>query len=119
MGVVRNQMGSEGLAAVIAYLPTQYAQRMLGSKSARAAYVNTLLKSTQRPFIWEYFRPGTIEIPRGEETYFNQVTSPLTRPTKHTDTRCIETSGSLSVESRPACLLKIFQIVWNSDASPT
>jgi hypothetical protein len=73
LGVLRNQIGSEALWAVIEYLPSQYTKRMLGSKTERASYITTLLESKQRPFIWEYFRPGTIEIPLGEETYYDQV----------------------------------------------
>jgi len=72
LGVLRNQIGAEALMAVIEYLPTQYTKRMLGSKSERATYITTLLESKQRPFVWEYFRPGTIEIPRGEETYYDE-----------------------------------------------
>ncbi|KAF9787362.1 hypothetical protein BJ322DRAFT_1017299 [Thelephora terrestris] len=72
LGVLRNQIGSDALAAVIKYLPTQYNKRMLDSKAARGAYVQTLLDSSQKPFIWEYFRPGTIEIPRGEENYYDE-----------------------------------------------
>ena len=45
--------------------------------SARVAYIATLLASKQRPFIWEHFRPGTIQIPRGEETYYDEVSSHL------------------------------------------
>ena len=62
LGVLRNQIGSEGLAAVIEYLPSQYNKRMLGSKDARARYITTMLADPQRPFIWEYFRPGTIPL---------------------------------------------------------
>ena len=66
-------MGSEVLTTVIEYLPTQYPKRMLHSKEARVAYIESLLNSPQRPFIWETFRPGTIEVPRGEETYYDEV----------------------------------------------
>lgn len=71
--MLRNQIGAEALTAVIEHLPSQYTKRTLSSKPARAAYVSALLESSQRPFIWEEFRPGTIEIPRGEETYYDQV----------------------------------------------
>ena len=64
-----------GLTAVIEHLPGQYTKRMLGSKSQRAVYVSTLLNSTQRPFIWEYFRPGTIEVPKGEEAFYDEVSA--------------------------------------------
>jgi hypothetical protein len=50
---------------------------MLNSKARRATYISTLLESKQRPFIWEYFRPGTIEIPLGEETYYDEVSPHL------------------------------------------
>jgi hypothetical protein len=73
LGVLRSQIGSEGLAAAIEYIPGQYSKRMLDSKAARSTYIETLLASAQHPFIWEYFRPGTIEIPRGEENYYDEV----------------------------------------------
>ena len=72
LGVLRNQIGNEGLEAVIEYLPGQYTKRMLGSKDARAKYVMTVLAERQRPFIWEYFRPGTIPLP-GERPYYDEV----------------------------------------------
>ncbi|KAF9645831.1 hypothetical protein BDM02DRAFT_395302 [Thelephora ganbajun] len=72
MSVLRNQIGAEGLTAVIKHLPGQYNKHELGSKTERAAYVTTILESKQRPFIWEYFHPGTIEIPRGEATYYDK-----------------------------------------------
>ena len=76
--MLRNQISSEALIAVIEHLPTQYPKRMFHSKEARAAYVESLLNSPQQPFIWESFRPGTIEIPRGEENYYDEVSpSPL------------------------------------------
>lgn len=74
--MLRNQIGSEALAAVIKYLPDQYTKRMIESRVARAAYIQTLLDSPQKPFVWEYFRPGTIELPRGEELYYDEVCSP-------------------------------------------
>ena len=61
--------------AVIEYLPGQYDKHTLSSKSQRAAYIASLLNSKQRPFIWEYFRPGTIQIPLGEETYYDEVSA--------------------------------------------
>ena len=48
---------------------------MLNSKAARSRYILKILESKQHPYIWEYFRPGTIEIPRGEETYYDEVSS--------------------------------------------
>jgi hypothetical protein len=75
LGVIQNQIGSEGLAAVIEYIPAQYSKRMLDSKAARSAYIETLLASAQCPFIWEYFRPGTIELPNGEEKYYDEVST--------------------------------------------
>ena len=62
---------------MIEYLPSQYNKPALGSVSARAAYIVTVLGSKQRPFIWEHFRPGTIPIPRGEEAYYDEVISRL------------------------------------------
>ena len=59
LGVLWNQIGNEGLTAVIKYLPSQYNRRMLGSKKVRAAYMATILADPQRPFIWEFFHPGT------------------------------------------------------------
>jgi len=72
LGVLRNQIGNEGLTAVIEYLPSQYTKRALGSKDTRAKYIATILADPQRPFIWEYFRPGTIPLP-GENAYYDQV----------------------------------------------
>jgi hypothetical protein len=71
LGVLRNQIGAEGLTAVIEHLPSQYTKRMLDNKAKRATYISTLLESKQRPFIWEYFRPGTIEI--GDERFYDEV----------------------------------------------
>ena len=73
LSVLRNQIDTEALAAVIEHLPSQYTKRALSSAPARAAYIATLLESKQHPFIWQHFRPGTIEIPRGEETYYDEV----------------------------------------------
>ena len=72
LGVLRNHVGAEGLAAVIEYLPRQYTKRMLGSKDSRAKYVAKILADPQRPFIWEYFRPGTIPL-AGERAYYDEV----------------------------------------------
>ena len=74
LGVLRNQIGSEGLTAVIEHLPRQYSKRMLRSKEARANYVATVLASPQRPFVWEFFRPGTIPL-AGERAYYDEVCS--------------------------------------------
>ena len=72
LGVLQNQIGNEGLTAVIEHLPSQYNKRMLGSKDARAKYIETVLTNSQRPFIWEYFHPGTIPL-AGERAYYNEV----------------------------------------------
>ena len=77
LGVLQNQIGAEGLVVVIEHLPSQYTRHMLGSKTSRASYITTLLNSMQLPFIWEYLCPGTIKIPVGEETYYDEV-CPLT-----------------------------------------
>jgi hypothetical protein len=45
---------------------------MLGSAEARVKYVTTVLADSQRPFIWEYFRPGTIPL-AGERAYYDEV----------------------------------------------
>ena len=45
---------------------------MLRSKDARAKYIATILSDSQRPFIWEYFRPGTIPL-AGECAYYDEV----------------------------------------------
>jgi hypothetical protein len=47
---------------------------MLGSAEARAKYVATVLADSQHPFIWEYFRPGTIPL-AGERAYYDEVRS--------------------------------------------
>lgn len=118
LGVLRNQIGAEALAAVIDHLPTQYNKRMLDSVSKRAAYVVTLLGSTQRPFIWEYFRPGTIEVPRGEETYYDEVSPHLSHVPGYSYHRTPEASRSFSVNSCSPCLLGVLFIIWHSDAIP-
>ena len=74
LGVLRNQIGSEGLTAAIEYLPGQYSKRTLSSKDARAKYIATVLADPQRPFIWEYFRPGTIPL-AGERAWYDEVRS--------------------------------------------
>ena len=45
---------------------------MLGSKDSRAKYVATVLANPQHPFVWEYFRPGTIPL-AGERAYYDEV----------------------------------------------
>jgi hypothetical protein len=70
--VLRNQIGNEGLNAVIEFLPSQYTKRMLNSKEARERYVTTVLADPQRPFIWEFFRPGTIPL-AGERAFYDEV----------------------------------------------
>jgi hypothetical protein len=47
---------------------------MLKVQDARAKYISTVLADPQRPFIWEYFRPGTIPLP-GENNYYDEVNS--------------------------------------------
>ena len=72
--MLRNQIGNEGLTAVIEYLPSQYNKRMLGSKKAGADYITAVLTDPQRPFIWEFFRPGTRTVPRpGDRGYYDEV----------------------------------------------
>lgn len=68
----RNQVGNEGLAAAIEYIPSQYTKRQLVAKDTRAKYIATIIADPQRPFIWEYFRPGTIPLP-GERAYYDEV----------------------------------------------
>jgi hypothetical protein len=77
IGALQNQIGEEALKAVTEFLPTQYNKRTLDSKREKAGYIAKLLESTQHPFIWEYFQPGTIPIPRGEELYYDEVSSDL------------------------------------------
>lgn len=72
LGVLRHQIGYEGVTAVTEYLPSQYDKRMLTSKGARARYIATVLADHQRPFVWEYFRPGTIPL-AGERAYYDEV----------------------------------------------
>ena len=72
LGVLRNQIGSEGLSAVIAFVPRQYTRRMLRATEARAKYIATVLADPQRPFVWEFFRPGTIPL-AGERAYYDEV----------------------------------------------
>ena len=73
LGVLRNQIGNEGVTAVIKYLPSQYSKRMLGSKDARAGYIAAVLADPQRPFIWELFRPGTVPRLGYDRGYYDEV----------------------------------------------
>ena len=45
---------------------------MLASTVARAKYIETVLADAQRPFVREYFRPGTIPL-AGERAYYDEV----------------------------------------------
>ena len=45
---------------------------MLGLKDTRAKYIAAVLADPQRPFIWEFFRPGTIPL-AGERAYYDEV----------------------------------------------
>ena len=45
---------------------------MLGSRDSRAKYVATVLADPQRPFIWEFYRPGTIPL-AGERAFYDEV----------------------------------------------
>jgi hypothetical protein len=72
LGVLRYQIGKEGLTAAIEYLPRQYSKRMIESKDARAKYVAAVVSNPQRPFIWEYFRPGTIPL-NNENKFYDEV----------------------------------------------
>ena len=97
LGVLRNQIGNEGLEAVIEYLPGQYTKQMLGSKDARAKYVMTVLAERQRPFIWEYFHPGTIPLP-GEHPYYDGVLpTSLTKSTSQLTKLFSETKGAVPI----------------------
>ena len=118
--MLQNQIGAEALTAVIEYLPSQYTKRMLDSKSERAAYITALLESKQRPFIWEYFRPGTIEIPRGEEMYYDEVSHSLSlsRVLDCSKRRASETPRPISIDPHPPCLLDILHITRYPDATP-
>ena len=72
--MLRNQIGNEGLTAVIEYLPSQYDKRMLGSKKARAGYITAVLTDPQCPFIWEFFCPGTQTVPCPSDWgYYDEV----------------------------------------------
>lgn len=72
LGILRFQIGSEAIKAVINHLPSQFNKRMLESKPARAAYVQALISDKQHPFIWEYFRPGNIPV-GGSKLYYDDV----------------------------------------------
>lgn len=115
--MLRYQIGAEALEAVIEYLPSQYSKRMLNSRSQRAAYITTFLESKQRPFIWEHFRPGTIEIAREEEAYYDEVSSHLSRAQNYSKYYTPETSRPISVNPRPSCLLNILHLIWHPDAA--
>ena len=72
LGVLRSQIGHEGLMGAVEYIPGQYNKRALDSKDARAKYISAVLADKQRPFIWEYFRPGTIPL-AGERAWYDEV----------------------------------------------
>jgi hypothetical protein len=45
---------------------------MIDLKSERVKYISTVLTDLQCPFIWEFFRPGTIPLP-GERAYYDEA----------------------------------------------
>lgn len=45
---------------------------MLESRDAQVRYVTAVVHSSQRPFIWEYFRPGTIPL-ANEQRFYDEV----------------------------------------------
>ena len=96
LGVLRYQIGNEGLTAVIEHLPSQYVTRMLGSKELRAKYILTVLGDSQRPFIWEYFRPGTIPL-AGEHAYYDEVRSTDSELTNNSPAPIVEAKGTIPI----------------------
>ena len=115
LGVLQNQIGAEALTVVIEYLPSQYDKCTLDSKLKRAAYITTLLNAKQCPFIWEYFHPGTIQIPCSEELYYALLLSYLQDCSKH---HILEMLRPVPVNSHPLRLLNILHIIWDPDATP-
>lgn len=114
LGVLRNRIGDEGLTAVIEYLPSQYTKRMLGSKDARAKYIATILADPQRPFVWEYFRPGTIPL-AGERAYYDEVC--LIGSTSYQTSSphlWVETKGTVPIRARPPCIFCLLHFLWDS-----
>jgi hypothetical protein len=69
---LRCQVGQEAIKAVNEHLPNQYNKRQLDSMSARAAYIQALISDQQYPFVWEYFRPGSIPV-GGAKLYYDDV----------------------------------------------
>ena len=72
LGVLRNHIGSEALSATVKYIPAQLTKRMLGSKTTRVKYIETIIMDPQRPFIRESFHPGTIPL-ASERSYYDGV----------------------------------------------
>lgn len=72
LGILRCQVGQEAIKAVNEHLPNQYNKRQLDSMSARAAYIQALISDQQYPFVWEYFRPGSIPV-GGAKLYYDDV----------------------------------------------
>ena len=69
-----------------------------------------LLESKQYPYIWESFRPGTIQIPRGEETYYDEVSYNLISWHIYTEPTCQKRHGAF--QSIP--VLRAFLVFYTS-----
>ena len=72
--------------------PSQYNKQTLESKTARAAYVQTLISDKQFPFIWEYFRPGNIPV-GGAKLYYDDVSGIPTHPPLVSPLHCQKRRG--------------------------
>jgi hypothetical protein len=116
LGVLRNQIGNEGLVAVIEHLPTQYNKRMLVSKDARAGYIAAVLANPQRPFIWELFRPGTQTVPRPgyNRGYYDEVIPMSRKVYTILPSFWVETKRTVPVDTCPPGVLNLLYLPWCS-----
>ena len=103
----------------VEYIPGQYNKRALDAKDARAKYISAVLADKQRPFIWEYFRPGTIPL-AGERAWYDEVCFLLARQTKSTYSQnsWIETKGTISIRTGTASIFCILHFPWDSIGPP-
>ena len=75
---------------------------------ARSKYILKLLDSKQYPYIWGSFRPGTIQIPRGEETYYDEVSYNLISWRIYTESTCQRRRGAFQSISVPRVFLVFY-----------
>ena len=85
---------------------------MLGSKEARAKYISTVLADSQRPFIWEYFRPGTIPL-AGERGYYDEVWPTDLTGQQQLTNFMVETKGTIPIYTRTPRVLYLLHRIWD------